>query len=162
MFHFEKNFGLFVGKLTDNKFHKHYALQISVSSSSTMKLSIKGESEILGNAFLVSSNVKHQLISNVSQLTILINPLSSIGHQLYLKFGQSNFSILEDHSLQNARITVKSYPNVNSALWLLEPLLLSSQKSFALNEAPTISAINPACLSLQLMIVPSKSNTNTV
>lgn len=96
MFHFEKNFGLFIGKLTDNTFHKHYALQISVSLHSNMLLTVKGENETRGNAFFLNSKVEHKLISESSQLTILINPLSSIGHQLHLKNIGTNFSRLDD------------------------------------------------------------------
>jgi AraC-like DNA-binding protein len=96
MFHFDKNFGLFIGKLIDNKFHKHYALQISVSSNLNSSLSVKNETEISGRAFFINSKIEHKLISDSNQLTILINPLSSIGHQLYLLNGNTNFTILTD------------------------------------------------------------------
>lgn len=96
MFHFEKNFGLFIGKLTDNKFHKHYALQICVSVKSDMSLSVKNESAILGRAFFLNSKVEHKLISESNQLTILINPLSSIGHQMYLINKSIDFTVLND------------------------------------------------------------------
>ena len=94
MFHFDKNFGIFVGKLTENKYHKHYALQISVSGKSRMELSVKNENELMGNSFFVRSNVEHSLISESTQLTILINPLSSIGHQFHLQFRNIHFSAL--------------------------------------------------------------------
>ena len=87
MFHFDKNFGLFIGKLKENLYHKHYALQISISVKSNMELTIKGENEILGNSFFINSKVEHKLISDSNQLTVLVNPLSSLGHQLYLQFG---------------------------------------------------------------------------
>lgn len=93
MFHFDKNFGLFIGKLTDNKFHKHYALQISVSRNPILKLSLKNQKEISSKVFFINSNIEHKLISNTNQLTILINPLSSIGHQLYLINKNTDFSI---------------------------------------------------------------------
>lgn len=97
MFHFDKNFGLFIGQLTDNKFHKHYALQISVASKSYMTLSVKNQSDNIGKAFFLNSKVEHKLICDTNQLTILINPLSAIGHQLYLKYGKSSHSILKDY-----------------------------------------------------------------
>ena len=97
MFHFDKNFGLFIGKLKDNTCHKHYALQVSVSVKSKMKLTLKGENEILGKSFFINSKVEHKLISESNQLTILINPLSSIGHQFHLQFGQSNFTLLNEN-----------------------------------------------------------------
>ena len=97
MFHFDKNFGLFIGKLTDNIYHKHYALQISVSVKSNMTLTLKGENEILGKSFFVNSKIEHKLISESNQLTILINPLSSIGHQFHLQFGKWNFTLLNEN-----------------------------------------------------------------
>lgn len=97
MFHFDKNFGLFIGKLKENIYHKHYALQISVSVKSNMKLALKGENEILGKSFFINSQIEHKLISESNQLTILINPLSSIGHQFHLQFGKSNFTLLNEN-----------------------------------------------------------------
>ena len=87
MVHFDKNFGLFVGKLTSNDFHKHYAVQISVTVNLAMCLNIQGEREYIGNSFYSPSKIEHQLFSAENQLTILINPLSPLGHQLYLNFG---------------------------------------------------------------------------
>jgi len=97
MFHFDKNSGLFIGKLKENLYHKHYALQISVSVKCNMELTIKGENEILGNSFFINSKVQHKLISESNQLTILVNPLSSIGHQFYLQFGKSNFTLINEN-----------------------------------------------------------------
>ncbi|HEU4496132.1 MAG TPA: AraC family transcriptional regulator [Flavobacterium sp.] len=54
-----------------------------------MKLTISGESEKIDNVFFVASKIEHKLLSTENQLTILINPLSAIGHQLHLKLIQS-------------------------------------------------------------------------
>lgn len=97
MFHFDKNFGIFIGKLKDNIYHKHYALQISVSVKSNMALTLKDENAILGKSFFINSKIEHKLISESNQLTILINPLSSIGHQFHLQFGNSNFKLLNEN-----------------------------------------------------------------
>jgi AraC-like DNA-binding protein len=94
MFHFDKNFGLFVGKLTTNEFHKHYALQISVSVNPIMNMTIMGEKEYIGNAFYISSKIEHKILSSETQLTILINPLSPLGHLLFLSFGNVKTSVL--------------------------------------------------------------------
>jgi AraC-like DNA-binding protein len=96
MFHFDKNFGLFIGKLIENNPHKHYALQLSISVKADMFLLVEGDSETSGKAFFLNSKVEHRLISKSNQLTILINPLSSIGHQLYLKFENTEFLLLKD------------------------------------------------------------------
>ncbi|WP_405207104.1 helix-turn-helix domain-containing protein [Aquimarina sp. LLG6339-5] len=97
MFHFDKNFGIFIGKLKDNIYHKHYALQISVSIESNMGLTLKGKNEKLGKSFFINSKIEHKLICESNQLTILINPLSSIGHQFHLQFGKSNFTLLNEN-----------------------------------------------------------------
>jgi len=97
MFYFDKNFGLFIGQLTDNRFHKHYALQISVSTKSNLLLSVENETNIVSKAFFLNSKVEHKLICDNFQLTILINPLSPIGHQLFIKFGNSDNIILNDN-----------------------------------------------------------------
>jgi AraC-like DNA-binding protein len=96
MFYFEKNFGLFMGKLSGNKFHKHYAIQISISLHSEMLLTVANEKEVIGNAFLIAPKQQHKLISQTNQITMLINPLSAIGHQLHLQFGNSKDAILEN------------------------------------------------------------------
>lgn len=101
MFHFDKNFGLFVGKLTDNKFHKHYALQLTVSGNSAMELTVKNQRELSANSFFINSNIEHKLISESIQLTVLINPLSSIGHQLYLINKNIDFKRLNDELSEN-------------------------------------------------------------
>jgi AraC-like DNA-binding protein len=105
MFYFEKSFGLFVGKLEDNKFHKHYALQLSVSSHSNMMLSVNAETDILGKAFFLNSKTEHRLFSKNNQLSILIDPLSAIGYQLKSKLGNSNYSTNID-SLSNELIEI--------------------------------------------------------
>ncbi len=90
MFHFDKDFGLFIGKLSENKFHKHYALQISISTKSNLILSVKNGTDIVNNVVLINSKIEHRLISDTIQLTILINPLSAIGHQLHIRLRNSN------------------------------------------------------------------------
>lgn len=105
MFYFDKNFGFFIGQLTDNKFHKHYALQISVSIKSNLILSVENETDILSNAFFLNSKVEHKLLCDDIQLTILVNPLSTVGHQLLIKFGYAECLILND-SLSSELITL--------------------------------------------------------
>jgi len=100
LFHFEKSFGVFVGKLIENKLHKHYYQQISVSSETDMALFLPKQ-DIIGKAFFINSNISHKLISNTTQLTILINPLTPIGHQLHLKFGQIDYVTLNNLLTKN-------------------------------------------------------------
>ncbi len=97
MFFFDKNYGLFIGQLRDNKFHSHYALQISLSTKPNLVLSINNETNISGSAFFLNSKVDHKLICDNIQLTILINPLSAVGHQLFLKHRNSEYLRLSDN-----------------------------------------------------------------
>lgn len=101
MFHFDKNFGLFIGKLEENKFHKHYALQVSVSTKPNLVLTVKNTNDILNNAFFLNSKVEHKLICDSIQLTILVNPLSAIGHQLFIKFGNTDYLSINDNLSSN-------------------------------------------------------------
>ena len=112
MFHFDKNFGLFVGDLTTNKFHKHYALQISVSEKPNMCITFKDGTERSGDSFFISSRIEHKLLSSETQLTILINPLSPLGHQLYINYGKLKISTLEI-DFKNKLINALSKFNTN-------------------------------------------------
>ncbi len=105
MFYFDKNFGFFIGQLIDNKFHKHFALQISISVKSNIILTVENKTDILGNAFFINSNTKHRLICKGTQLTILINPLSAIGHQLFTKFEKTEYIKLNEN-LSNELISI--------------------------------------------------------
>lgn len=87
MFHFTKSYGLFVGRLDDNVFHKHYSVQLSVSEKNTLKFKLKDSEELIVDYLLVNSNVSHRLICSEIQLTLLINPLSILGHYLKLNAG---------------------------------------------------------------------------
>jgi AraC-like DNA-binding protein len=97
MFHFDKYFGLFIGELNDNITHKHYAIQISISVGSKIKLKIKGEKEISNHSFILDSNIDHKLSCTSKQLTLLINPVSTVGY--YLKLNVVNGSYIEFNSV---------------------------------------------------------------
>lgn len=84
-FHFNKNYGYYLGSLTENKLHKHFALQISISSKGVLTLKDSQGITYTSKGFFVNSNVEHELLSTNNQLTILVNPLSPIGHKLVLK-----------------------------------------------------------------------------
>lgn len=91
-FFFKQNYGLYYGLLSQNKPHKHYAIQISISLFAPLLLTIDNEI-IETKACFINSNQKHQLISTEKQLTILINPVSRIGYYLILR--QQNEQIFE-------------------------------------------------------------------
>jgi hypothetical protein len=124
MFHFDKNFGLFIGKISDNRFHKHYALQISIATTSDMTLSVKEEKDILGKSFFINSKVEHKLISNTNQLTILINSLSAMGHQLFLKFEKLKSYYLDDELAIELVKVLKKFESGNISFQTLCNLVL--------------------------------------
>ena len=107
-FYFEKQFGLFYGKLRDNKLHRHYALQISLSTND--KIILKTETkEYRQISFFIPSRIKHQILNQEKQLIILINPLSVLGHQFYIEYDKSRVSFLEETLKNNLLKNLKSY-----------------------------------------------------
>lgn len=109
-FYFEKQFGLFYGNLIDNKLHQHYALQISLSSEKNIILLTENK-HYNQTHFFIPSKIKHKIISSEKQLIILINPLSSLGHQLYREYDNSTISFLTDSLKNSLVITLKDYEN---------------------------------------------------
>lgn len=87
-FHVENNFGLFIGKLLENRLHKHYALQLSMATSGVLTLTDDQHQQQISQYFFINSKVPHLLVGQDVQLTVLINPLSPIGHTLSLEYGQ--------------------------------------------------------------------------
>lgn len=96
MYYFNKNFGLFIGKLSQNKPHKHFAYQLSISPETTMSLCLVDNVTISGKAIFLNSNIEHTLIADFTHLTVFINPLSAIGHQLHLNVGDKEFLLIND------------------------------------------------------------------
>jgi AraC-like DNA-binding protein len=79
---FENHWGFFIGQFEDNLPHKHYAVQISISLNS--KLRITKTNGIISEYknCLIKSNVTHQLTCDDKHLLLLFYPSSSIGHYL--------------------------------------------------------------------------------
>jgi len=79
--HFEDNWGFFVGAFADNVPHRHFALQVSIALEGALKIS-HGEVMEAFSSCLIQSNVPHQFSGAGYHLTILVNPVSSVGHYL--------------------------------------------------------------------------------
>lgn len=88
--------GLFIGRFNDNVLHRHYALQISVASLGTFEITDENNNQTFHKNCFINSNVRHQFRSNEMSLIILINPISSIGHQLYNKFRNTQIASLNE------------------------------------------------------------------
>ncbi len=74
----DKNWGLFLGAFNENKAHKHYAVQLSISINEKIEFN---KSVHFENC-LIKSNEEHQLSCQSDHLLFLFNPTSSIGHYL--------------------------------------------------------------------------------
>ena len=107
-FYFEKQFGLFYGDLKDNKLHRHYALQISIKVDKKIVLKTEKQ-EYKQTNFFIPSRIKHQILTQEKQLIILINPLSALGHQLYIEFDSTKISFLSKNLNISLLKTLTSY-----------------------------------------------------
>ncbi|HEX8546108.1 MAG TPA: AraC family transcriptional regulator [Cytophagaceae bacterium] len=107
-FYLEKNFGLFVGTLINNRPHSHYAFQVSVNFVDPLILTTNRE-KIAGAAFFINSKVTHKLESPDFHLTILINPLCSLGHKLRLTFGNTDVTALPEDLSHELKTLLESY-----------------------------------------------------
>jgi AraC-like DNA-binding protein len=83
---------------------------------SEMELTTKDRAGITGNAFFVYSQIEHKLLSKDTQLTILINPLSSIGHQLFLKFKGLDYSAPYEGIFGDLMNVLNLYQSNNSSI----------------------------------------------
>lgn len=96
--HIDSMWGLFIGKFDDNVLHKHYALQIGVASQGQFEIIDENNNPTFYNTCFINNSVRHQFISNEPSLIILINPISSIGHQLSYKYQHTSIISLDDNS----------------------------------------------------------------
>ncbi|MDM1071669.1 helix-turn-helix transcriptional regulator [Empedobacter brevis] len=101
--HIENSWGLFVGELNDNILHRHYALQITVTSNQEFRITDKNNKQNSYKACFINNNIEHQLNSSEISLIILINPISCIGHQFHNNYKNAKIVSLKDdfHLLSN-------------------------------------------------------------
>lgn len=95
--YFRDNWGLFIGSFTNNVPHGHYAVQLSISLGTDIRV-FDGENKPYhyGN-YIIKSNVPHRVVCKGEQLLILFNPTSTTGHFLN---GFSTYDIAEfDHTI---------------------------------------------------------------
>ncbi|MEO9968059.1 MAG: helix-turn-helix transcriptional regulator [Reichenbachiella sp.] len=72
--------GIFLGKVSENETHQHYALQLTVSLYDTFEIQSEGE-VYRSEAAIVQPQVPHHLDSQGHPVLIfLFNPASAIGH----------------------------------------------------------------------------------
>lgn len=102
--HIEETVGIFVGQFSDNILHKHYALQISIASQDKFEIIEENSNKSSYSTCFINSNIKHQFKNNETSLIILINPISSIGHQLHNRFKNVQITSLNEDFEQLAEI----------------------------------------------------------
>lgn len=90
----EPNWGLFVGRFTDNVTHKHYAIQLTVSSDAELMITDQYDQRRSFDSCFIDSNIPHQLMSTQVVLIILINPTSTLGLQVKANYGPRNIMAL--------------------------------------------------------------------
>ena len=84
--HLEHSWGIFLGSFTDNRPHKHYALQLSIPLSDPVYIqAVEGTTSCTRGVF-VKSHVNHRLYCQGTHLLLLISPVSAMGHLLESRY----------------------------------------------------------------------------
>ncbi|WP_422362084.1 helix-turn-helix transcriptional regulator [Reichenbachiella sp.] len=74
--------GIFLGKVEENTFHQHYALQLTIGIDQAFELETE-DGIVLSKSLIVHPEVSHRLDSKgQTVLVILLNPASTLGHFL--------------------------------------------------------------------------------
>ena len=72
--------------------------------------------ESLGRCFFINSKVIHELQSEDTQVTILVNPLSPIGHTMYLKYGGTDISIPSNELSTQLEVLLNKFDGMEISL----------------------------------------------
>jgi len=76
------NYGYLVGEISDNVFHKHYAVQVVVSLTNNIEVQFISD-QVQSPLQIIQSMHTHKLNCKGQQvLILLINPISNLGHIL--------------------------------------------------------------------------------
>ncbi|SMD32651.1 AraC-type DNA-binding protein [Reichenbachiella faecimaris] len=74
--------GIYLGKVEDNAFHQHYALQLTIGIDDKFEMETE-DGKIFSDALIIHPQIPHQLDSKgKSVLIFLLNPASTVGHFL--------------------------------------------------------------------------------
>lgn len=72
--------GIFLGKVEENSFHQHYALQLTIGINEQFEIETE-KGKVLSKSLVVQPQVAHRLNSKgQTVLIILLNPGSTLGH----------------------------------------------------------------------------------
>lgn len=78
--YFEKNWAIFAGSFHDNIPHRHYAIQISITTGDDIVLRDDKQQEFRMQRCIIRNNQIHQFMCNSPQLSLYLNPTSAVGH----------------------------------------------------------------------------------
>jgi AraC-like DNA-binding protein len=77
LIHLEPDWGFFLGSFTDNCFHKHHALQLSIAVDQPVTIKTSQRNYTSEGAIMVQANFWHQLFCDGVHLILLFNPVVS-------------------------------------------------------------------------------------
>lgn len=80
--YFEKNWGVFIGHFSNNLPHKHFAIQVSVTSDKDLIITDDQTQKYYAQSVVIQSNVLHKLDCDSPHLVLLIYPTTILGHYL--------------------------------------------------------------------------------
>ena len=78
----DTNFGFFFGSIENNQLHKHYAIQIGIAINQPLTVTNEAQEISAYNSCIIRGNAIHKTQSNEVHLSILVNPISPLGHYL--------------------------------------------------------------------------------
>ena len=91
---------IYTGTLEENVFHRHFALQLTLSAGNPFTVDFEGESTE-AKALLVRNNVPHRLNAENEIANILINPLSTPGHHFLSEMENRSWMVYESDPVKN-------------------------------------------------------------
>ena len=78
----DTNFGFFFGSIENNQPHKHYAIQIGIALNQPITVTNAAQEISTYNSCIIRGNAAHKMQSSEMHLSILVNPISPLGHYL--------------------------------------------------------------------------------
>lgn len=88
--------GFFVGNLSDNRVHQHYALQCTVSLKESVAVYDQDHSSLLSTGAIIKSLTGHRLVCQQPVLIVLLNPASKAAHFFHHHYSPKTIDHLPD------------------------------------------------------------------
>lgn len=99
--------GIFLGKVSDNAFHQHYAVQLTIGIEEKFEMETEA-GKVLSNSLVVHPEVSHRLDTKGQPvLIILLNPASTLGHFIAKHLTQQPVQELDEEWVGYLRMFVQ-------------------------------------------------------